>query len=129
MIPMIVNAVCGSGLILAPQLFLSTSTSPWCSAALCSRWIGCLLVAVSALAIWDVLSSLRWVCAFIGFCLVVPIVWMAGTSGPYPVLNLITGLIVISMSLIHRQRGHRYNGGWKVLVARTKADFGRITWS
>ena len=125
MISMSINVAVGVWLIFAPQLCKYQESA----AGSFDRVMGAMLVAFAMLAMWEVMAPLRWLCAASGLLLLFSPAWIPIENESSVVVHMITGLIVLGMSLLVRKPRHRYNGGWLSLVKRTKTDLGRITWS
>ncbi len=125
MIPMLMNVALGIWLILAPAFLLYEDSR----AANFDRAIGPLIAAIATVCLWEVMSPVRWLCALAGLILLFSPIWLGHESESALVVHLIVGLMVTAMSLIVRKAKHRYNGGWRALIKKPRADLGRITWS
>ncbi len=115
----------GIWLILAPtNLGYADSTSGAFSAL-----AGSLLAACATLAVSEVLSSFRWLCALIAIGILFSPGWLPETDPSSIVVNVITGLLGLSLSLLPRRRKHTYGGGWRALWKARDTALNKITWS
>ena len=73
MISMGMNVAVGVFLILAPQLLKYQDTA----SGSFDRVMGSMLIAFALLAIWEVMSPFRWLCAAAGFLLLFSPAWIA----------------------------------------------------
>lgn len=120
----IINALIGLGLTLAPEYLGYDFTD----AAYFDRVAGPVLIALGTVLLWELMTPLRWATALVGLTLLFSPLFLEASDSSIFVFHLITGLLVLGVSLGGRRRRHRYGGGWRSLLKRETEEIQRITW-
>ena len=77
--------------------------------------VGPIAVSMAVIAIWEIGRELRWVNVVIGAWLLVS-PWILGYETEPLINSLVSGVLLIGLSLIRGEVSGRYGGGWKSLI-------------
>lgn len=111
----IINACIGLFLMVSPSFFTMSKV-----AADNNHTVGPLVITFAVIAIWEVNRNTRFFNILTGVWLVLsPFILGFGEDGM--MLNIVSGIGVISLSLVKGKIDNKYGGGWRSLLQNKPA--------
>jgi hypothetical protein len=119
--------VLGVLLVISPHLL---HEGPLTAAAEVSRVIGSMIIAFGTVALWRVLSGALWFTVALAVALLIAPMWSIDSQPSDQVVYVITGLLVLALSLIGTlgRQLQGFGGGWATLW-REDELWSKISWN
>jgi short-subunit dehydrogenase len=114
----IISVFIGIWIMIAPGLFQfepAASTNHFI--------VGPLVVTAAVVAIWDVNRAVRFLNVIMGIWLALSPLLLSYMTPQATWISIISGILLITVSLIKGKIKHSYGGGWKVLFTADKKFF------
>jgi hypothetical protein len=119
--------ILGVLLVISPHLLHEV---PFTAAAEVSRVIGAMIISFGTVALWRVLSGALWFTVALAIALLIAPMWDIDSQPSDQVVYVITGLLVLALSLIGTlgRQPHGFGGGWSTLWSEDEF-WSKISWN